>query len=122
MVLTRDHKETVRLRARRDPEFRECLLEEGVRCLLAGEADVAKIVFGDYVEATVGFEQLGAMTGRPPESLRQMLSPECDPGAGDLLEVIARILRHEGLVLQVVTVREECDGDDREVVESTSAR
>ena len=122
MVLTRDHKETVRLRARRDPEFRQCLLEEGVRCLLAGEADVAKIVFGDYVEATVGFEQLGAMTGRTPESLRQMLGPECDPGASDLFEVIARILRYEGLVLQVSTVREERDGDDREVVESASAR
>ena len=93
MALTSDHKETVRARARRDPEFRECLLKEGVQCLLAGEADVAKIVFSDYVEATVGFEQLGAMTGKPPENVRQLLSPGGDPAAGSLLEVVACILR-----------------------------
>ena len=119
MALTRDHKETVRLRARRDPEFRECLLKEGVQCLLAGEADVAKIVFSDYVEAVVGFERLGAMTGRSPENVRQLLSPEGDPAANSLFEVIACILRHEGLALKVSTVR---DGDDRALAESASAR
>ena len=122
MALTRDHHETVRDRARRDPEFRECLLKEGVQCLIAGEVDVAKIVFRDYIEAMVGFEQLGAMTGEPPENLKHLLSLECDSGAGSLLEVIACILRHEGLALQVRTVREERDGDDRAVVESASAR
>ena len=122
MALTRDFHETVRDRARRDPEYRECLLKEGVQCLLAGEVDVAKIVFRDYIEAVVGFEQLGAMTCKPPESLRQLLSLEGDPDGGSLFEVIACILRHEGLALQVRTVREERDGEDREVVESVPAR
>lgn len=122
MALTRDHKETVGARLRRDPEYRECLLKEGVQCLLAGEVDVAKIVFRDYIEAIVGFERLGAMTERPPENLKQLLNLGCDPGAGSLFEVIACVLRHEGLALQVRTVREERDGDDRAVVESVSAR
>lgn len=122
MALTVDHEETVRVRARRDPEYRECLLKEGVRCLLSGEVDVAKIVLNDYVEAIVGFEQLGAMTGKPPENLKQLLSLESDPGAGDLMEVIACVLRHEGLALQVTTVRAERDSDDRAAVESISAR
>ena len=122
MALTRDHKETVRLRARRDREFRECFLREGVQCLLSGEVDVAKIIFSDYIEAMVGFEQLGAMTGRPPEDLEQLLSLESDPGAGSLLKVIACILRHEGLALEVRTAREDRDGDDRAVVASVSAR
>ncbi len=122
MALTRDFHETVRDRARRDPEYRECLLKEGVGCLLAGEVDVAKIVFRDYIEAVVGFEQLSAMTGKPPESLKQLLSPQGDPGARSLFEVIACILRHEGLALQVTTVREDRDSEDREVVESVPAR
>ena len=122
MALTRDHHETVRDRARRDPEFRECLLKEGVQCLLVGEVNVAKIVFHDYIEAIVGFEQLGAMTGKPPENLKQLLSLECNSDAGSLFEVIACILRCEGLALQVRPVGEERDDEGRAVVESVAAR
>ena len=53
MALTRDFKETVQARARRDPAFREGLLKEGVECLLAGDVDTGKIVLRDYLDATV---------------------------------------------------------------------
>ena len=42
MPLTRDFDETVRARARRDPEFREGLLQEAVGALLDGEVEVGK--------------------------------------------------------------------------------
>ena len=42
MPLTRDFKETVQLRAARDPAFREGLLKEGVECLL--ERDICLTV------------------------------------------------------------------------------
>ena len=53
MALTRDFKDTVQARARRDPAFREGLLKEGVECLLAGDIDTGKIVLRDYINATV---------------------------------------------------------------------
>ena len=56
MALTRDFKETVQARARRDAAFREGLLKEGVECLLAGDIDAGKIVLRDYVKATIGFK------------------------------------------------------------------
>ena len=49
--LTRDFKETVQARARRDLAFREGLLKEGVECLLAGEVDAGKIILRDYIKA-----------------------------------------------------------------------
>ena len=58
MALTRDFKETVQARARRDPAFREGLLTEGVECLLAGEVDAGKIVLRDYINAAMEFEEL----------------------------------------------------------------
>ena len=73
MALTHDFAETVQARVRHDSEFRDCLLKEGVQCLLAGETDVARIILRDYIIGTVGFEQLGAVTGKPLESLRRML-------------------------------------------------
>ena len=68
MPLTRDFRETIRERLRSDPGFREALLEEGVKCLLAGEVDVGKSVLRDYVNATIGFQELGGMTRKSPKS------------------------------------------------------
>lgn len=59
MALTSSFRETVRDRAIRDPEFRVGLLTEAIECVLNGEIDVAKVLLRDYVNATVGFEELG---------------------------------------------------------------
>lgn len=105
MPLTREFKETVQIRAERDPEFREELLKEGVECLLAGDLDAGKIVFRDYINATVGFEELGTLTGKPPKSLMRMFGPSGNPQARNLFEVISRIQQHEGVQLEVNAVR-----------------
>ena len=49
MPLTRDVKETIRARIKRDPEFGEELLKEGIECLLAGEVGTGKILLRDYI-------------------------------------------------------------------------
>lgn len=122
MVPTRDFGETVQARARRDPEFREALLNGGVESLLAGEVRVGRNVIRDCIIGAGGFEKLGAMTGKSPENLTRMFGPDGDPRASDLFEVIACLLRHEGLVMQVGTVRGELDRDDRGAVQSVAAR
>ena len=105
MPLTRDFKETVQTRAERDPEFREGLLKQGVECLLAGEVDTGKIVLRDYINATVGFEELGSLTGKSPKSLMRMFGPAGNPNARNLFDVISRIQQHEGVQLEVTAVR-----------------
>ena len=62
MTLSRKTEETVQARAARDPRFRRELLREGVQCLLSGDLDTGKAVLRDYINATVGFEELGALT------------------------------------------------------------
>ena len=105
MALTRDFKETVQARALRDPAFREGLLKEGVECLLAGGVDAGKIVLRDYINATIGFEELGALTNKPPKSLMCMFGPAGNPQARNLFEVISRIQEHEGVQLEVKAIR-----------------
>lgn len=105
MPLTRDFKETVRARAQRDPDFREGLLKEGVECLLSGDVDTGKIVLRDYINATIGFEELGALTNKQPKSLMRMFGPDGNPHARNLFEVISRIQQHEGVQLEVNAVR-----------------
>ena len=105
MPLTRDFKETVQERAARDPAFREALLKEGVECLLAGDVDAGKIVLRDYINATIGFEELGLLTNKSPKILMRMFGPDGNPHARNLFEVISRIQEHEGVQLEVNTVR-----------------
>ena len=121
MPLTVDHKETVHARAHRDPEFRGYFLTGGVELLLAGDVGGAKMSLRDYIIVTVGFEKLGAMTGRSAESVAHMFGPEGDPRASDLFDVIACLVRHEGLVLQVSAARGELEGDDRAATEPVAA-
>ena len=105
MPLTRDFKETVQTRAARDPAFREELLKEGIECLLTGDVDAGKIVLRDYINATIGFEELGLLTNKSPKSLMRMFGPSGNPHARNLFEVISCIQEHEGIQLEVNTVR-----------------
>lgn len=51
----------------------------------------------DYINATIGFEELGRRTKRPAKSLMRMLGPTGNPQARNLLEVIGHLQRAEGL-------------------------
>ncbi len=105
MALTRDFKETVMERARHDPVFREELLREGVECLLVGDVETGKILLRDYINATIGFEELGSLTKKSPKSLMRMFGPSGNPQARNLFEVISRIQVHEGIQLKVQAIR-----------------
>ncbi len=101
MGLTREFKETMRARLTRDRKFRKELLREGVECLLAGDLDTGKAILRDYINATIGFEELSRLTRRPAKSLMRMLSPKGNPQARNLLEVIGHLQRAEGLHFQL---------------------
>jgi len=105
MPLTRDFKETVCARIERDPAFREALLEEGVECLLAGDVETSKSVLRDYINATIGFRELGGLTEKSPKSLMRMLGPHGNPQARNLFEIIGCLQQSEGLHLKVQAVR-----------------
>ena len=97
MALTRDFKDTVMARARQDPEFRQGLLTEAVECLLAGEVDAGKILLRDYVNATIGFSELGRLTNKKDTSLMRMLGPKGNPASRNLFEIIAQLQIQEGI-------------------------
>ena len=81
------------------------MLKEGVECLLAGDVDAGKVVLRDYINAAIGFEELGSLTNKPPRSLMCMFGPDGNPHARNLFEVIGRIQKHEGVQLGVNAVR-----------------
>ncbi len=111
MSLTRDFKETVRERTQRDPAFAKAMLDEAATLFLNGEADVARAVLRDLVNATVGFEGLAEATAKPSKSLHRMLSPRGNPSMDNLAAIFAaaKSALHVGLV---VHSEEEASGPD----------
>jgi DNA-binding phage protein len=105
MALTKDFKATVKARAERDPAFRAALLTEAVEMLLAGDLETGKAILRDYINATVGFEQLARETGTPPKSLMRMLGPNGNPRASNLLAVISKLQDVSGLHLAVAAAK-----------------
>ncbi len=105
MPLTRDFKKTIQARVRRDPAFRQALLKEGIECLLAGEVDIGKAILRDYIKATIGFQGLSELTHRPAKSLMRMFSPEGNPQAKNLFEIIRHLQEAEHVQLEVTLSR-----------------
>ena len=104
MALTRDFKETVKKRVQSDPVFREELLKEGVQCLVSGDMDTGKTILRDYINATVGFEELGDLTDKSPKSLMRMFGPKGNPQARNLFEIIECLQKREGIYFEVRAV------------------
>ena len=104
MALTRDFRETVRKRAERDPAFREALFQEAMQALLQGNTDDGRATLRTYINATVGFERLSKVLGRPQKSLMRMFGSEGNPTAENLLGVISALQTETGVHLEIRAV------------------
>lgn len=96
MPLTRDFKDTVKARAERDPEFRRGLFEEAIEAFLSNDTETGKLLLRDYVNATLGFEQLGEELHKSSKSLMRMLSAQGNPRADNLFAVVDHLRKKEG--------------------------
>jgi hypothetical protein len=105
MALTRDFKETIRARVKRDPGFRKALLREGIENFLSGDVETGKIILRDFINATVGFTKLSDVTHRPAKSLMRMLGPRGNPLARNLFEIIAYLQYAERVRFEVRSSR-----------------
>ena len=68
MPLTRNFRDTVRARAKREPAFRKALFQGAVQALLQGETDQGRVALRAYINATVGFARLCKVLGRSPKT------------------------------------------------------
>jgi DNA-binding phage protein len=105
MALTRDFRETVQARVKRDPAFREGLLSDAVESLLSGEVTLGKELLRDYINATVGFPKLAKHTKIHVKTLHQMFGPSGNPTASNLFEIVAYLQHAEGVRFEVRSAR-----------------
>ncbi len=102
--LTVDSAETVQARIKSDPKFAEALLREATDMFLNGEAQAARLLLRDVVNATVGFEQIALATRRPSKSVHRMLSARGNPTMESLSAVFTAIRKVLNITFETRTV------------------
>jgi hypothetical protein len=105
MALTRNFRETIRDRAQRDPAFRRALLQEAIELLLTGDVETGQGLVRNYINATVGFQELARVVRKPAPSLMRMFGPKGNPSAKNLFGVIAALQKQEGVNFALKRVR-----------------
>jgi DNA-binding phage protein len=103
-VLTRSVTRSLVERARKDSAFARALLDEAVTLFLNGEAETARLVLRDLVEATVGLETLAAETGVSPDDLSHKISKSGNPTMDELAAILAVLRKKLGVELQAHAV------------------
>ena len=101
MALTRDFRETILARVRREPRYREALFTEAINAYLAGDPATGKSILRDLVNATVGFEGLAAQIKKPSKSLHRMLAPRGNPSTENFFGIVNALQKKTRVKLRV---------------------
>lgn len=104
MALTRNFKETVVARVERDPKFAKALLDESATLFLNGEAELARIILRDLVNATIGFEELSEETEKSSKSLHRMLSHNGNPNMNNLALIFNSVRKKLGVDIRTQVI------------------
>ncbi len=91
MVLTRDYKETVLDRLRRDRKFMQVFYAGTIEMLLDGEVEEALSRLRDLVHAEITFKGLSRKTGLGEKTLHRMLNRKGNPTARNLGLIVRSI-------------------------------
>ena len=91
-------------RVERDPAFAKALLDEAATLFLQDEPETARLILRDLVNATLGFEQLAALTDKPSKSLHRMLSPKGNPSMDNLAAIFGAMRTNLKVELEVHAV------------------
>jgi hypothetical protein len=107
MPLAKAFKDVVKARAQADSAFRVALLEDALDAFVNNDLETGKLLLRDTINATVGFEPLGAQLHKSPKSLKRMLNTEGNPRVDDLFAVSAQLKASEGVSFSVRACADE---------------
>lgn len=101
VALTKEFKDTVVERARRDAKFREAMFTEALNAYLAGDTRTGKAMLRDLVNATIGFEGLAEEVNKPSKSLHRMLGEHGNPSSENFFDIVQALQRTTRVKLRV---------------------
>lgn len=101
MALTREYRETVAQRIKKDPQFTAALYAQAIEALVEGDKDTTLSILRDLVHAHISFPRLAEQTGMDEKSLHRMLGPNGNPTMENLVHLIHVIEQNLNLGVDV---------------------
>lgn len=101
MSVTKSFRDIIQARASVDSDYRYGLLTESMDAMLSGDLETGKSLLRDYINATIGFEDLAKAMGKSPKSLMRMVGISGNPTAKNLFAFIHILQQKEGVHLQI---------------------
>jgi DNA-binding phage protein len=101
MPLAREFKETVMLRAKEDPDFRQELIVEATNAFLDGDIETGKRLPRDYLNATEALPSIARELKQNEKSIRRMVGPKGNPTLKNLTNLLNACKRRESIELHV---------------------
>lgn len=101
MALTRDFRDTVMARVKRDPVFRGELIIEATNVLLEGDVETGKGLLRDYLNATESLAAVADEVNIHEKSIRRMLGPKGNPTLKNFISILKACTRMEQLKLEI---------------------
>ncbi len=92
-------KDSLKDMVARNPHFADEMLEDALNSILSGEVDEGRILLRNYVNATIGFQELARRTGKHDKNLMRTLSRTGNPTAANLFEIIQACTKAEGVTI-----------------------
>jgi DNA-binding phage protein len=97
MITTRDYRETIIARIKREPKFARGLYAEAINAILEGETAEGLSMLRDLVNADISFKELARQTGLGEKSLHRMLNHNGNPTARNLGVIVKSIAADLGI-------------------------
>jgi DNA-binding phage protein len=97
MITTRDYRETIIARIKREPKFARGLYAEAINAILDGETAEGLSMLRDLVHAEISFKELARQTGLGEKSLHRMLKRNGNPTARNLGLIVKNIAADLGI-------------------------
>lgn len=104
MPLTIEFKEVFKANIDQDPAFGHELLGSAIQSLLDNDIATGRAILRNYVNATMGFQELARAIGGQEKSLMRMLSPGGNPLASNLFQVIHALQQFNDVHLEISAV------------------
>lgn len=82
------YDESMRKMVDENPEFGQEMIEGALNAVLHGDFDDGRLLLRQYINATIGFAELGRRMDKDPKNLMRALSPKGNPTASNLFEIV----------------------------------
>jgi DNA-binding phage protein len=110
MPLSIEFKQVFKASIDQDPAFGHELLASAVQSFLDNDLATGRAILRNYVNATIGFQQLARIIGGQEKSLMRMLSPNGSPLASNLFQVVHALQQFSEVQLEVTAVARKAAG------------